>query len=145
VPLDEASDATRVVASSRQPADTRASPPTQVSKRVSVSRSAAPHALIARGRPRGARSDAIRIAGEHFGRGLSRNEQMFLYMPFMHSEDIADQDRCMMLFSPLQEWLRYAEEHRDVIRRFGRFPYRNALLGRQSTSEELAFLKESGS
>ncbi len=81
-----------------------------------------------------------------FDRDLSRDERMFLYMPFMHSEDIADQDRCVGLFgSALQGQLGYAEQHRDIVRRFGRFPHRNALLGRQSTSEELEFLKQPGS
>ena len=78
-------------------------------------------------------------------RDLSRDERMFLCMPFMHSEDIADQDRCVRLFASLQEWLPYAEQHRDIIRRFGRFPHRNALLGRKSTSEEVEFLKQRGS
>ena len=81
-----------------------------------------------------------------FDRVLSADERMFLYMPLMHSEDIADQDRCVGLFgSALQDYLGYAERHRDIVRRFGRFPHRNALLGRQSTSEELEFLKQPGS
>jgi uncharacterized protein (DUF924 family) len=81
-----------------------------------------------------------------FDRGLSGAERMFLYMPFMHSENIADQDRCVELFAlPLKQWLPYAEEHREIIRRFGRFPHRNALLGRPSTSDELEFLKQQGS
>ncbi len=89
---------------------------------------------------------ARRILDGGADRSLSRDERMFLYMPFMHSEDMVDQDRCVWLFaSALQEWLRYAEEHRDVIRRFGRFPHRNALLGRQSTPEELDFLNQPGS
>ncbi len=63
---------------------------------------------------------------------------MFLYMPFMHSEDLADQDRGVELFaSALKQWLPYAEQHRGIIQRFGRFPHRNAPLGRRSTSEEL--------
>jgi uncharacterized protein (DUF924 family) len=79
-------------------------------------------------------------------RSLSRDERMFLCMPFMHSEDIVDQDRSVALFaSTLQEWVRFAEMHRDIVRRFGRFPHRNALLGRQSTFEELEFLKQPGS
>lgn len=79
-------------------------------------------------------------------RSLSHDERMFLYMPFMHSEDIVDQERCVGLFaSAMQEWVRYAEQHRDIVRRFGRFPHRNALLGRQSTSAELEFLKQPGS
>jgi uncharacterized protein (DUF924 family) len=81
-----------------------------------------------------------------FDRGLSADERMFVYMPFMHSEDIADQDRCVALFaSEPQQSTSYAEKHRDIIRRFGRFPHRNALLGRQSTAEELEFLKQPGS
>jgi uncharacterized protein (DUF924 family) len=89
---------------------------------------------------------ARRALESGFDRGLSAEERMFLYMPFMHSEDITDQDRCIGLFSSgLQQWLPYAEQHRDIIRRFGRFPHRNALLGRPSTSEELGFLKQPGS
>jgi uncharacterized protein (DUF924 family) len=80
-----------------------------------------------------------------FDRDLSRGERMFLYMPLQHSEDIADQDRAVRLFASLPEQLSYAEQHRDIVRRFGRFPHRNALLGRQSTPEELEFLKQPGS
>ncbi len=81
-----------------------------------------------------------------FDQELSGDERMFLYMPFMHSEHIADQDRCVGLFaSALPQWLPNAEEHRDIVRRFGRFPHRNALLGRPSTPEELEFLKQPGS
>jgi uncharacterized protein (DUF924 family) len=88
---------------------------------------------------------ARRALDRDFDRDLSRDERMFLYMPLMHSEDIADQDRSVTLFSSLPEWLRYAEEHRDIVLRFGRFPHRNALLGRSSTAEELDFLKQPGS
>jgi uncharacterized protein (DUF924 family) len=81
-----------------------------------------------------------------FDRGLCDEERMFLCMPFMHSEDMADQDRCVGLFaSGLEQWLPYAEAHRDIVRRFARFPHRNALLGRPSTPEELEFLKQPGS
>ena len=81
-----------------------------------------------------------------FDRLLSVDERSFLYMPFMHSERIADQDRCVQLFaSESPESLSYAERHRDIIRRFGRFPHRNAPLGRPSTPEELEFLKQPGS
>jgi uncharacterized protein (DUF924 family) len=97
------------------------------------------------GDPR-ALSAARRALDCGFDGGLSGDERVFLYMPFMHGEDIADQDRCVGLFaSGLQKWLPYAEQHRDIIRRFGRFPHRNALLGRPSTSEELEFLKQPGS
>jgi len=81
-----------------------------------------------------------------FDQGLSTDERSFLYMPFMHSEDIADQDRSVQLFaSTVPESLSYAEKHRAVVRRFGRFPHRNALLARASTAEELEFLKQPGS
>ena len=72
--------------------------------------------------------------------------QEFLYLPFMHSEHLADQIRCVELFrdKPNAENLRYAEDHAEIIRRFGRFPHRNHLLGRETTSEEKAFLAGGG-
>jgi uncharacterized protein (DUF924 family) len=74
---------------------------------------------------------------------MSAPERQFLYMPFMHSESAAHQQACVELFSQLQdpESLRYAMEHREIIERFGRFPHRNAVLGRQPTNEEIEFLK----
>ena len=84
-------------------------------------------------------------------------EQAFVCLPFEHSEDIADQDLSVLLFAemaveaPRGPWeeiqrngLDYATKHRDLIRRFGRFPHRNAMLGRESTPEEAAFLAEHG-
>ena len=74
----------------------------------------------------------------------------FCYMPFMHSEDLADQDLSVRLFAahdaddPERSNLAYAETHRDIIRRFGRFPHRNPALGRITTAEEQAFLDEGG-
>jgi uncharacterized protein (DUF924 family) len=70
----------------------------------------------------------------------------FLYMPFMHSEHLADQQRCVDLFRQVgqSENLRYAEGHADIIRRFGRFPHRNRVLGRTTTPEEQAFLDQGG-
>lgn len=70
----------------------------------------------------------------------------FLYMPFMHSEDLADQERCVELFrnTANPENLRYAEGHADIIRRFGRFPHRNRILRRDTTPAEQAFLNEGG-
>jgi uncharacterized protein (DUF924 family) len=66
----------------------------------------------------------------------------FLYMPFMHSEAEADQARSVALFEAagLTDNLKWARHHQDLILRFGRFPHRNAILGRQSTDEELAYL-----
>ena len=76
--------------------------------------------------------------------------RVFLYMPFMHSEEIAAQDRSVILFEKHDvetgdvDSLKYAVMHREVIQRFGRFPHRNRMFGRASTSEELAFLAEGG-
>jgi uncharacterized protein (DUF924 family) len=70
----------------------------------------------------------------------------FLYMPFMHSEHLADQMRCVELFHKAGDPanLKYAENHAGIIRRFGRFPHRNRILGRITTSEEQAFLDSGG-
>lgn len=75
--------------------------------------------------------------------GLSESERAFLYMPFMHSEILADQERGVSLFKSLGDpvSLKFAEEHRDAIARFGRFPHRNKVLGRESTPDELEFLE----
>src|SRR5258708_10042845 len=78
-------------------------------------------------------------------------ERLFLYLPFEHSEALADQKRVCQLMAPLAEFpetddaLRYAIAHRDVIRRFGRFPHRNSILGRASSPEEIEFLRQPGS
>ena len=69
----------------------------------------------------------------------------FFYMPFMHSEELRDQDRSVTLNeatgeAELMEWARH---HRDIIARFGRFPHRNAVLGREGTAEEERFLQDS--
>ncbi len=88
---------------------------------------------------------------------LSAAEQAFLYMPLEHSENLADQDECVARFEELAAgaapadrgalagMLDYARRHREVIAGFGRFPHRNAILGRVSTAEELAFLQTPGS
>jgi len=69
----------------------------------------------------------------------------FFYLPFMHSEQLADQDLGVELACKLgDESLRYAAMHRDIIERFGRFPHRNAVLGRTTTPEEQRFLDDSG-
>lgn len=79
-------------------------------------------------------------------------QRWFAYLPLEHAEDLALQDRCVELIGALAAGdpahagaLDYAERHRDVIRRFGRFPHRNAALGRTSTAEELAYLATPGS
>ncbi|WP_434053831.1 MAG: DUF924 family protein [Roseibium sp.] len=66
----------------------------------------------------------------------------FLYLPFMHSEDLEDQRRCLELYvthGP-EHGVAHARHHLDIVARFGRFPHRNAILGRESTPEELAFM-----
>lgn len=69
----------------------------------------------------------------------------FFYLPFMHSEALADQDRALALTSRIgEEPARFAGLHRDIIVRFGRFPHRNAVLGRQTTAAEQAFLEGGG-
>ncbi len=69
----------------------------------------------------------------------------FMYLPFMHSEQLAEQERALELYAPLgAESQRYAVMHRDIIVRFGRFPHRNGLLGRSTTIQEQAFLDEGG-
>lgn len=86
-----------------------------------------------------------------FDRSLAPQERWFLYMPFVHGESLAQQDRAVALFESLaaqtglDEPLPWAIRHRDVIRRFGRFPHRNEILGRASTPEEIVFLREPGS
>jgi uncharacterized protein (DUF924 family) len=71
---------------------------------------------------------------------LAKDERKFLYMPFQHSEDLGDQDRALLLFTEIRddEQIKYARHHRDVIAKFGRFPHRNAILGRASRPEEIA-------
>lgn len=75
-----------------------------------------------------------------FDHELQPKERGFLYMPFQHSENLADQNRGVLLFTELgdEEQLGYAKKHRDVIERFGRFPHRNAMLGRAPRQDELA-------
>ncbi|KPJ93506.1 MAG: hypothetical protein AMJ53_07125 [Gammaproteobacteria bacterium SG8_11] len=89
---------------------------------------------------------ARQVAGHAIANGLdqtlSNEQKVFLYLPFMHSENLEDQDKSVELFESagLSENLRYAKHHRDIVRRFGRFPHRNKILGRQSTTEEVAYL-----
>ena len=91
---------------------------------------------------------ALALAEEAVERGLERtmsiDERKFLYLPFEHSEDPAVQARSVELFASLEneETLGYALRHKDIIDRFGRFPHRNEVLGRESTPEELEFLTE---
>ncbi|MFC3053516.1 DUF924 family protein [Kordiimonas pumila] len=78
---------------------------------------------------------------------LTPAEKQFLYMPYMHSESLSTHDVAVKLYSApeLVSNLDFEHRHRDIIARFGRYPHRNAILGRVSTVEEIAFLKEPGS
>jgi uncharacterized protein (DUF924 family) len=83
-------------------------------------------------------------------RELPDFQRAFLYMPFMHSEDLEHQQRAVELFGTLQEWgdadpAHYAVLHMQIVERFGRFPHRNEVLGRPTTPEEAEFLKQPGS
>ncbi len=87
---------------------------------------------------------ALAIAKAALARGLDedlrRDERKFLYMPFQHSENLDDQNRAVLLFTALGDdhQLGYARHQREIIARFGRFPHRNAILGRTSRPDELA-------
>ena len=91
---------------------------------------------------------ALALAEEAVERGLdramSKDERKFLYLPFEHSEDPVVQARSVELFATLEDedTLGYALRHQEIIDRFGRFPHRNEVLGRESTPEELEFLTE---
>jgi uncharacterized protein (DUF924 family) len=105
-----------------------------------------------RGTARAFASDpqAREVAGRAIARGNDRavdsKLRTFFYLPFMHSEQLADQERCLKLYRAARdkEGIKYAEIHRDAIRRFGRFPHRNKTLGRESTADELAYLESGG-
>ena len=102
------------------------------------------------------KADLTSDLGAHFQKQLAAaqgtdrlfpvEERAFFYMPLMHSENVADQERCIALFREAEhaEGIEFAELHAEVIRRFGRFPHRNAVLGRASTEEERAFLEAGG-
>ena len=77
-----------------------------------------------------------------FDTSVGPDRRTFFYMPFMHSEVLADQERCISLFAEAGSDTKHAVEHRDIIQKFGRFPHRNRALGRESTQAELAFLGE---
>jgi uncharacterized protein (DUF924 family) len=94
---------------------------------------------------------ALALAQEAVSLGVDRllspQERSFLYMPYMHSESLAIHDVAVSLFreNGIESGLEYEIKHRDIIKRFGRYPHRNEALGRVSTPEELEFLKQPGS
>ena len=93
-----------------------------------------------------ARAVADRALERGFDREVPQQERQFFYLPLMHSETLADQERCLELARGLgdDEVTKYAEVHADIIRRFGRFPHRNAMLGRTMAPDEQAFLDAGG-
>jgi len=94
---------------------------------------------------------ALVLAQEAIGAGadqrLDVQERAFLYMPFMHSESQAIHEQAVVLFDQpgLEYNLEFEYKHKAIVDRFGRYPHRNEILGRKSTEEEIAFLKEPGS
>lgn len=98
-----------------------------------------------------AREVAHHLIQQGFDRQVLPVERSFVYMPFMHSEMLADQQRSVTLFRQLAQErsylnsVSYALQHQAIIERFGRFPHRNAVLGRSSTPEEIEFFQQPGS
>jgi uncharacterized protein (DUF924 family) len=89
---------------------------------------------------------AKRAVARGFDQKLELPKRNFFYLPFMHAENLAEQESCVALSrqNADENTLKYAELHADIIRRFGRFPHRNAILGRSTTPEEQAFLDAGG-
>jgi len=107
---------------------------------------------IHRGSPRAFAQDGMAlvlaqemVAGGH-DQAIPPDRRMFAYMPYMHAESLRVHEEALRLFTALgdEEILRYEHEHAELIRRFGRYPKRNAVLGRASTPAELAYIAESG-
>jgi len=105
-----------------------------------------------RGAPRAFAADPVALAAaKHavargYDRGFPDVEKQFIYLPFEHSESLADQEKACELMRPLGDDLYdWALRHKRIIERFGRFPHRNEILGRKSTPEEIEFLKQPGS
>jgi uncharacterized protein (DUF924 family) len=105
-----------------------------------------------RGSPRTFAADALALAvakravARGFDQKLQLPQRNFFYLPFMHSENLADQEICVALSrqNSDENTLKFAQLHADIIRRFGRFPHRNTLLGRSTTPAEQAFLDAGG-
>jgi uncharacterized protein (DUF924 family) len=110
-----------------------------------------------RGEPEAFASDALalatakRLVERGFDRVLHHTERTFVYLPFEHAEDLGAQRHAVELFQALERedpganLVEYARRHHDIIARFGRFPHRNAILGRASTPDEIEFLRQPGS
>jgi len=100
-----------------------------------------PHAFAA---DPAARRLARHAIEQGFDKAMKKEERVFLYLPFEHSEDIEDQKKSVALITLLDNeyWTRYAIAHLEIIERFGRFPHRNAVLNRVSTPDEIEMLKD---
>ena len=105
-----------------------------------------------RGTARAFATDALALSAAKsalagaFDRPLLRHERTFIYLPFEHAEDHETQRRSLALFQAGDpDNMEYARRHYEIIARFGRFPHRNAVLGRESTPKEIEFLKQPGS
>src|SRR5260221_4684430 len=108
--------------------------------------------IMFRGSPRAFATDPLALAAakhavaKGYDRDLLAVEKQFVYLPFEHSESLADQERACELMKPLGDDLYdWALRHQRIIERFGRFPHRNEILGRASTPEEIEFLRQPGS
>jgi uncharacterized protein (DUF924 family) len=93
-----------------------------------------------------ARRIAQRAIKSGFDLEVGDELRSFFYLPFMHSEELADQELCLKLYRGYdnEDGIKYAEIHLDAIRRFGRFPHRNEILGRESSADEIAYLDSGG-
>jgi uncharacterized protein (DUF924 family) len=93
-----------------------------------------------------ARAVADRAIARGFDQAADATMRPFFYLPFMHSELLDDQDRCVQLYEAFgdAEQLKYAATHRDVVAKFGRFPHRNGMMGRDTTPAEQEFLDSGG-
>lgn len=95
-----------------------------------------------------AREVCRQALAQGFDQELAAEQRLFIYLPLEHSENLADQEDCCTLIAALDgeaSWVDYALRHREIIARFGRFPHRNAVLGRESSAAEQAFLSGPGS
>jgi uncharacterized protein (DUF924 family) len=90
-----------------------------------------------------AREIARQAIAQGFDKAINTEQLSFLYMPFMHSENEGDQEYSVKLYQEanLENNVRFAEHHQAIVKEFGRFPHRNAILGRASTKEEIEYLE----
>jgi len=92
------------------------------------------------------RDIAIQAVNQGFDAELTTEQKAFLYMPYMHSENLADQEQSLILFNQdsLENNYRFAQHHYKIVKRFGRFPHRNKILDRENTKAEIEYLNSDG-